>query len=63
MFIQSTVDVLIGAGLGVVAGAFVPALGRKIKALYVKIALKVVAKAKAEEASVAAKLEAEAKKV
>ena len=63
MFIQSTVDVLIGAGLGVVAGSFVPALGRKIKALYVKLALAIVAKAKAEEVAVAAKLEAEAKKV
>lgn len=56
-------DVLIGAGLGVVAGSFVPALGRKIKALYVKLALAIVAKAKAEEVAVAAKLEAEAKKV
>jgi hypothetical protein len=63
LFIQSTVDVLIGAGLGVVAGSFVPALGRKIKALYVKLALAIVAKAKAEEVAVAAKLEAEAKKV
>ena len=36
MIIKFTVDVAIGSGLGVVVGAFLPSIGRKIKALWVK---------------------------
>lgn len=36
MFIKFTVDVVLGSGLGFVAGSFAPSVGRKIKALFVK---------------------------
>lgn len=36
MLIKFTADVLLGTGLGVVVGAFMPSIGRKIKAAWVK---------------------------
>jgi hypothetical protein len=64
------VNLGIGAGAGYVAGAFTPAIGRKIKALFVKdtATLKVdVAKAQAslevEQAKLAASVSADAAKV
>ena len=67
--IHFTVDFGLGAGAGFVAGAFCPAIGRKIKALFVKdsYALKVdVAKVQAKleviQAKVVAATEAETKK-
>ena len=36
MIIKFTADVLIGTGLGVIVGAFLPSVGRKIKALWIK---------------------------
>lgn len=53
----------IAGAAGFVAGAFTPAIGRKIKALFVKLASKLVADAKAEEAKVATAITTEAKKV
>lgn len=50
-------------GAGFVAGAFTPAVGRKIKAAFVALSKKVVAKAEAEEKALIAKIAAEVKKV
>ena len=50
-------------GVGFVAGAFTPAIGRKIKAEFVSISKKVVAKAEAEEKALITKIAAEVKKV
>lgn len=50
-------------GVGYVAGAFTPAVGRKIKAAFVSLSKKVVAKAAAEEQALIAKIAAEVKKV
>jgi hypothetical protein len=49
-------DFAAGAGVGFLVGAFTPAIGRKIKAEFVKLASKLVADAKAEEAKLAADL-------
>jgi hypothetical protein len=58
----------VGIGIGFVAGAFTPAIGRKIKALFVKDtaalkadAIKAEAAAKAAEVKVAASVAADAK--
>ena len=68
--VESVLDLGIGAAAGYVAGAFTPAIGRKIKALFVKDtgALKVdAAKAQAAlevaNAKVAASVAADAAKV
>ena len=50
-------------GVGFVAGAFCPAIGRKIKAAFVALSKKVVAKAEAEEKALISKIAAEVKKV
>lgn len=48
-----------GAAVGFIVGAFMPKIGRKIKAGFVAIAGKIVAAAKAEEAKIEAKLVAD----
>ena len=67
--IHFTVDFGLGAGAGFVAGAFCPAIGRRIKALFVKDsyalkidAAKVQAKLEVIQAKVIAAAESEAKK-
>jgi hypothetical protein len=66
MFI-SVKDVLalapVWGGVGFVAGAFTPAVGRKIKAALEAVAKKIAAKAEAEEQALIAKIAAEVKKV
>lgn len=49
--VHFTVDFGIGAGVGFVVGAFTPAVGRAIKAAFVKFATKVVATAKTDAAA------------
>lgn len=56
------VEQLPGAGVGFVVAAFCPAIGRSIKAMYVKMLTKAVAAIKAAEAKVVADGEAELKK-
>jgi len=36
VIIKFTTDVLLGTGVGVVVGAFLPSVGRKIKSFFVK---------------------------
>jgi hypothetical protein len=69
MFIP-VISLPIGIGIGFVVGAFTPAIGRKIKALFVKDtatlkadAIKAEATAKLAEAKVAASVASDAKKV
>jgi hypothetical protein len=47
---------VIAAGVGYVAGAFTPAIGRKIKAFFVKETTALKADVKADEAAVAKKV-------
>ena len=47
---------VIAAGIGYVAGAFTPSIGRKIKAFFVKESTALKASAKAEEQKIAKKL-------
>jgi hypothetical protein len=60
MLIKFTADAAVGGGVGFLVGAFTPAVGRKVKAAFVALAKKVVAKADAEakvvEADVKAKV-------
>jgi hypothetical protein len=53
-------DFAVGGGVGFLVGAFTPAVGRKIKSEFVKLATKLVADAKAEEAKLAADLTSKA---
>jgi hypothetical protein len=61
------VESLPGVGVGLVAGAFIPAVLRKVKAAIVKLALKIAAKAEADakavEAKVVSGVQTEAKKL
>lgn len=63
MFITFGIDFAVGGGVGFVVGAFTPAVGRKIKAAFVSVSKKVVAKEQAAEAALVAKIAAEVKKV
>ena len=51
--VHFTVDAAVGGGVGFVIGAFTPAVGRKIKALFVALAKKVVSAGEAEIAKAA----------
>jgi hypothetical protein len=50
------IHVIVGAGVGFVVGAFTPAVGRKIKAFFVKEAAAAKAKVASEESAVVKKV-------
>lgn len=56
MIAKFVVENVPGAAVGFVAGAFLPAVGRKIKALFVKETTQVKAELKAEVVKVETKL-------
>ena len=56
MILSYVVSQLPGAAFGFVVAAFAPAVGRKIKALFVKESTALKASAKAEEQKIAKKL-------
>lgn len=57
------IGVIEGAAVGYIAGAFTPAIGRKIKALFVKEGAVVKADASAAEASAKSAAESAASKI